>query len=67
MKTEKHLRSNLFPLMARPRRLWGEFDVVDNRRYHTLSVPDNMISESLLVLIVPKPAWERSHRAVRSG
>ena len=26
------------------------------RPYHTLSVPDNMISESLLVLIVPKPA-----------
>jgi hypothetical protein len=32
----------------------------DNRTYHTLSVPDNMISESLLVLIVPKPASRRS-------
>jgi hypothetical protein len=30
-----------------------------NRTYHTLSVPDNMISESLLVLIVPKPASGR--------
>ena len=26
------------------------------RPYHTLSVPDNVTSESLLVLIVPKPA-----------
>jgi len=26
------------------------------RPYHTLFVPDNMIAESLLVLIVPKPA-----------
>ena len=33
---------------------------VVNRPYHTLSVPDNMISESLLVLIVPKPASRRS-------
>jgi hypothetical protein len=28
---------------------------VVNRPYHTLSVPDNMISESLLVLILQKP------------
>jgi hypothetical protein len=42
-----------------------EIDVV-NRPYHTLSVPDNMISESLLVLILQKPACGRLLPRIRS-